>query len=264
MQEFINKAIDIATNAGSKIILAIIIFIIGRIIIGKIVKMFQSGKISEKLDPTVKGFLANFVKIGLYAVLIISIISVLGVPMASVVAVLASAGLAVVMALQGSLSNLAGGIMLMVFKPFKVGDYVSSSGEEGVVQEITLFYTTLLTTDNRRIIIPNGTLMNANVTNFSSEATRRVDLVFSCGKGQDVQAIQDLMTGVMNDNPLVLKDKAPFAQLSGGTNEAMEFTVRAWTKTENYWDTYFQLTQQITEAMGKAGIAAPAVRIINA
>ena len=264
MDSFLKKAIEICTEAGSKIILALLIFIIGRIIIGKVLKVLGKSKITEKMEPTIKSFLLSFLKITLYIVLVISIINVLGVPMASVITVLASAGIAVGMALQGALSNLAGGIMIMLLRPFKVGDYVSAAGEEGVVKEITLFYTSLLTVDNRRVTIPNGTLMNANVTNFTAEKTRRVDLVFACGKGENVQKIQGLMKEVMKKNSLVLKDPAPFAQLSGGTNEAMEFTVRAWTKTENYWDAYFQLTQQITEAMGEAGIKAPAVRIIQA
>lgn len=264
MESFVNKAIEIATDAGSKILLALLIFIIGRIIIGKILKIIDKSSFTQKMEPTVKSFLHSFIKIGLYVILVISIINVLGVPMASVITVLASAGVAVGLALQGALTNLAGGILIMLLRPFKVGDYVASAGEEGVVKEITLFYTTLLTVDNRRIIIPNGTLMNANVTNFSTEETRRVDLVFSCGKGENVQKVQDLMIGVMKKNSLVLKDPAPFAQLSGGTNEAMEFTVRAWAKTADYWDTYFQLTQQITEALGEAGVKAPAVRIIQA
>ena len=264
MESFVNKAIEIATDAGSKILLALLIFIIGRIIIGKILKIIDKSSFTQKMEPTVKSFLHSFIKIGLYVILVISIINVLGVPMASVITVLASAGVAVGLALQGALTNLAGGILIMLLRPFKVGDYVASAGEEGVVKEITLFYTTLLTVDNRRIIIPNGTLMNANVTNFSTEETRRVDLVFSCGKGENVQKVQDLMIGVMKKNSLVLKNPAPFAQLSGGTNEAMEFTVRAWAKTADYWDTYFQLTQQITEALGEAGVKAPAVRIIQA
>ena len=264
MESFVNKAIEIATDAGSKILLALLIFIIGRIIIGKILKIIDKSSFTQKMEPTVKSFLHSFIKIGLYVILVISIINVLGVPMASVITVLASAGVAVGLALQGALTNLAGGILIMLLRPFKVGDYVASAGEEGVVKEITLFYTTLLTVDNRRVIIPNGTLMNANVTNFSAEETRRVDLVFSCGKGENVQKVQDLMIGVMKKNSLVLKNPAPFAQLSGGTNEAMEFTVRAWAKTADYWDTYFQLTQQITEALGEAGVKAPAVRIIQA
>ena len=264
MESFVNKAIEIATDAGSKILLALLIFIIGRIIIGKILKIIDKSSFTQKMEPTVKSFLHSFIKIGLYVILVISIINVLGVPMASVITVLASAGVAVGLALQGALTNLAGGILIMLLRPFKVGDYVASAGEEGVVKEITLFYTTLLTVDNRRVIIPNGTLMNANVTNFSAEETRRVDLVFSCGKGENVQKVQDLMIGVMKKNSLVLKNPAPFAQLSGGTNEAMEFTVRAWAKTADYWDTYFQLTQQVTEALGEAGVKAPAVRISQA
>lgn len=263
MQNFFNQAVDICTSAGSKIILALLIFIVGKIIIKKLLGILHKASVFNKLEPTVRSFTANFVQIGLYVILIISIISVLGVPMASVITVLASAGVAVGLALQGALSNLAGGIMLMLFHPFYVGEYVSAAQEEGTVKEITLFYTVIITVDNRRITIPNGSLMNANVTNFSAEATRRVDLVFSCAKGENIQKIQKLMKEVMNQNPKVLSDPQPFAQLSGGSNESMEFTVRAWTYNANYWDVYFELTQQIAEAMGAAGVQAPAVRVIT-
>lgn len=263
MEEFLNKAIEIGTSAGSKIILAIVVFIIGRIIIGKIQGILTKNPAVDKLDPSVQSFLANFIKILLYLILIVSIISILGVPMASVITVLASAGVAVGLALQGALANLAGGIMILIFRPFNVGDMILASGEQGVVKELTLFYTILTTTDNKRIIIPNGTLMNANVTNFSSEPTRRVDLVFSCAKGEDIAGIQKIMIDVMNANDLVLKAPEPFAKISGGTNEAMEFTVRAWTANANYWPVYFGLNQEITEALGAAGIKAPAVRVVT-
>ena len=263
MTEFMKSAVDICTQAGGKIILALLVFIIGRIVIKKIVNVVSNLKALEKMDATVHSFATNFVKIVLYVVLVLSIVNILGVPMASVVTVLATAGLAVGMSLQGALGNLAGGIMLLVFRPFNVGDYVSAGGEEGVVKSIALFYTVLTTTDNRRITIPNGTLMNANVTNFSSEPLRRVDLVFACGKGEDVAKVQDLLLKTISGHKLVLSDPAPFARLSGGTNEAMEFTVRAWTKSENYWDVYFDLTQSVTTAMGGAGISAPAVRILT-
>ena len=254
---------DLCVNAGGKIVLALLVFIIGRIIIGKLVDMVRRGKAFEKMDPTVRSFMTNFVNVALYVILVISIISVLGVPMASVITVLASAGVAVGLALQGALSNLAGGIMLLVFRPFNVGDYVNAAGEEGVVKEIALLYTVLTTTDNKRIIVPNGSLMNANVTNFSAEETRRVDLTFSCAKGEDIQKVQDIMISVMNRNEKLLKDPAPFAQISGGTNEAMEFTVRAWCATADYWDVYFGLIQKIAEALGAAGVQAPAVRVIT-
>ena len=188
MEKFLDKLVDICTTAGSKILLALLIFIIGRIVIAKVLKIV-GGKPTRKLDPTVRSFILNITKAVLYVVLVISIISVLGVPMASVITVLATCGVAIGMSLQGALGNVAGGIMLMIFRPFSVGDYVSAGGAEGVVKDISLFYTTITTTDNKVITVPNGALMNANVTNFSAEETRRVDLTFACAKGEDVAAI---------------------------------------------------------------------------
>ena len=262
MQEFSTKAVEILTTAGSKIVLAVVVFIIGRIIIGRLLSMISKSKPMMKLDPSVRSFANNFAKILLYVILIVSIISILGVPMASVITVLASAGVAVGLALQGALSNLAGGIMLLVFRPFNVGDFVEAAGVSGVVREMTMFYTIITTSDNKRITIPNGSLMNANVANYSAEATRRVDLTFSCGKANDIEQVQKIMIDTMMANSKVLHEPAPFAQLSGGTNESMEFTVRAWTANANYWDVYFGLTEEIAKALGEAGIKAPAIRVI--
>ena len=262
MEELLNKGIDLIVSAGGKIVLALLVFIIGRIIIKRLLKTVENGKALKQMDPTFCSFLLNFLRIALYVILIISIISVLGVPMASVITVLASAGVAVGLALQGALSNLAGGIMLLIFRPFKVGDYIMAAGEEGVVKEITLIYTVLTTVDNKRVSIPNGSLMNANVTNCSSEQLRRVDLVFSCGKGNDISTVQNLMLDAMSRNSRVLKTPEPFARLSGGTNETMEFTVRAWCQNADYWDVYFGLKEEIAEAMGKAGLKAPVMRIL--
>ena len=156
-----------------------LIFIIGRIIIGKILKIIDKSSFTQKMEPTVKSFLHSFIKIGLYVILVISIINVLGVPMASVITVLASAGVAVGLALQGALTNLAGGILIMLLRPFKVGDYVASAGEEGVVKEITLFYTTLLTVDNRRIIIPQGLVVALpNICNTTINLLKSTSLAF--------------------------------------------------------------------------------------
>lgn len=263
MEAFISSLMELATAVGGKIILALVVLIVGSAIIKKAVKLVAKSKGLNKVEGTVRSFLVSFVKIGLYVVLVISIIGILGVPMASVVAVLASAGVAVGLALQGALSNLAGGIMLMIFRPFRQGDYIEAAGVDGVVQEVTLFYTVLLSTDNKRITVPNGSLMNANVVNYSTEALRRVDLSFGCAKGESPAEIQNLMLEVVKANGKVLADPAPFARLSGGTNEAMEFTVRAWCKGEDYWDVYFDLTQAITEAMGAKGVQAPAVRVVT-
>ena len=227
-------------------------------------KLLKKSKFFERTDSAVKTFALSFVKIALYALLVISVIGILGVPMASIVAALASAGVAIGLALQGARSNLAGGIMLMIFKPFKLGDFVEGSGVSGVVKEITMFYTVIVTLDNKRITVPNGNLMNANIVDYSTEEFRRVDLDFSCAKSEDPAKVQAIMVKVMEANAKVLSapDK-PFARVCGGTNEAMNFTVRAWCQTADYWDVYFDLTQAIVEALGEAGVAAPAVRVLT-
>ncbi len=263
MSEFVKAAVDLCTNAGGKILLALAVFIIGRIVIQKIIGFVEKRDALKKVDPTVGSFAANFIKILLNILLILSVISILGVPMASVVTVLATAGLAVGMSLQGALGNLAGGIMLMIFRPFNVGDYVQAAGEEGTVRDIALFYTVIMTNDNRRITVPNGSLMNSNVTNYTCEGKRRVDLVFSCGKGEDIEKVRQLIADETEKHEKVLKDPAPFVRFSGGTNESMQFTVRVWCRTADYWDVYFDLLQNTAEQMGKAGISAPAIRIIN-
>ncbi len=264
MDAIITSLANLATSVGSTILLAILVLIVGKILINALLKLLNNSKLLDRVDGAVKTFSISFVKIALYLLLAISIIGILGVPMASIVAALASAGVAIGLALQGALSNLAGGIMLMIFKPFKLDDYVDASGVSGVVKEITMFYTVILTLDNKRITVPNGNLMNTNIVDYSSEQFRRVDLEFACAKSEDPSEVQKLMCKVMEANDKVLDSPAkPFARVNGGTNEAMTFTVRAWCRNEDYWDVYFDLTQSIIEAMGAAGVQAPAVRVIE-
>ena len=265
MENFFDNAIAIATAAGSKLILALLIWLIGSVVVKKVVKMITGLKAMQNMDPTVKSFLSNFLKIALYVVLVLSIISVLGVPMASVVAVLASCGVAIGMALQGALGNLAGGIMLMIFRPFKIGDYVAAAGEEGVVKDLSMFYTTLDTLDNRVITIPNGSLMNSNIQNYSAEDLRRVDLTFNLTGGRDIAEVKQVILDTMNKCDMVLKEPAPFASPLEGIPGGLAYTARAWTQSENYWDVYFELMQTIPTALGQAGVdgPAPATKIIQ-
>ncbi len=258
MNEFMNKAVEIATTAGSKLILALLIWIIGSIVVKKVTNMIMGTKAMDKLDATTRSFLGNLIKIVLTVVLVLSIISVLGVPMASVVAVLATCGVAVGMAMQGSLGNLAGGIMLMFFRPFKVGDYIVAAGDEGVVKDLNLFYTVLNSLDNKEITIPNGSLMNSNIQNFSAEEKRRVDLKFNVSGGCDINQVKELMESTMSKNDLVLQDPAPFASPLEGVPGGLSYTARAWTKSENYWDVYFDLMKAIPAALGEAGFGGPA------
>ncbi|MBR3586160.1 MAG: mechanosensitive ion channel family protein [Oscillospiraceae bacterium] len=254
---------NLCTTVVGKVLLAIVVWFVGKFIVSKIMGLVGKIKVLEKVEPNTRTFVLSALKWLLYVVLVVSIVAILGVPMASVITVLGTAGAAIALSLQGSLSNLAGGIMLVIFRPFKVGDFVEASGVTGTVKEITLFYTVLNTVDNCRINVPNGALMNANIIDYSAEETRRVDLTFASAKSEDPQKIQSLMLEVMDQNEKVLKDPAPFARISGGTNEAMQFTVRAWCKTADYWDVYFDLTQAITEKLGENGVQAPAVRVIS-
>ena len=253
----------LCTTVVGRILLALLVYIVGKAIIGKLLQIASRIKGIEALDPNVRTFTVSAIKWTLYLVLVVSIIAILGVPMASVITVLGTAGAAVALGLQGSLANLAGGIMLVIFKPFKVGDYVETSGVQGVVHSINLFYTVLITLDNKRITVPNGTLMNANVIDYSAEDTRRVDLTFLTARSEEPARIQALMQEVMAANDKVLSDPAPFAQISGGTNEALEFTVRAWCQTGDYWDVYFALIQAISEKLGANSVQSPAVRVIS-
>lgn len=261
METFVSNLVDVSVSVGGKILFALIVFWIGKVLIKSVLNLLDKSKVFDKTDGSVKSFALSFVKIGLHVILVISIIGILGVPMASIVTVLASAGVAIGLALQGALSNLAGGIMLMIFRPFRSGDFVETSGVSGVIKEVTLFYTVLVTFDNTRITIPNGSLMNANIINYSSEELRRVDLTFTCSKTEIPSKVQDVMMQVLKDNEKVLKSPEPFARLTGGTNDSMEFTAKAWCKNENYWDLYFDLTQQITEAFIENEIKIPSVRI---
>lgn len=247
----------------ARVLMALLVYVIGKFIIGKIVKFASTTKVLNRIDDTAKSFTLNAIRVLLMIVLIITIVGILGVPMASVITVLATAGVAVGMALQGSLSNLAGGIMLMFFRPFNVGDFISAAGADGVVKDMSLFYTTVTTTDNKDILVPNGSLMNTNVTNFTREETRRVDLEFACAKSEDTSKIEEILLDVMRKHEKVLKDPAPFARVSGGTNEATKYTVRAWCNTADYWDVYFDLNKQMIDALGAANVQAPALRVLN-
>ena len=261
MEEFLKTATELLTTYGGKIVLAIVVLIIGSLLIKMLNKMAGRALEKTKLDPTIQSIVKSAVKILLYVILIVAVIDILGISMSSVIAVIASCGLAVGLALQGALSNLAGGIMILIFKPFKVGDYINSTGAEGTVQNITFFYTTIATVDNKRVLVPNGDLMNANVTNFSAEPNRRVDLDFKITNDIDAQVVKSVLLGAANATPGVLQDPAPFARLTAVDDDTYIFTVRAWCLTDSYWDVYFDLIEACSKALRDNGIDDPEERI---
>lgn len=263
MENVIPVIAEFCTTGLMKLVLAIVAWFIGKMIINAILKAIRKTPAFKKLDQTVALFMTNIMKTVLYIVLVISIIGIVGVPMASIVAVLASAGVAIGMALQGALGNVAGGIMLMIFRPFNVGDYVDAGGVEGTVTEIGLFYTVITTPQNSRITVPNGSLMGANVTNYTANDTRRLDMTFTVGKDTDIGKALAILEEQAAAETMVLKDPAPSPIVAGGSDTAVELALRVWVASPDYLSAKAELTRNIVEAFGKAGITAPAVRVIT-
>jgi len=255
MQNFINWLIGVAQNVGLKLLGAILVWIIGSLIIKAILKWFPNGKKFAKMDPTVKSFMNSFVSIGLWIVLLVCIIAILGVPMASVITVIASCGVAVGLAMQGSLSNLAGGIMLLLFRPFSVGEFIETSGVSGTVSEIGIFYTLLVTPDNKHVTIPNGSMMNNTVINYSREDLRRVDMDFGITYESDSEKACEIAKRVAAAHAQVKTDKDVFARVTNLGDSAVVVTVRVWAEAGNYWGVKFDLTTEIRKALEAEGVS---------
>ncbi len=257
METFKNTIVEFLTTTGLRLVIGAAVLVVGWILINFAVRKAKAGKMFAKMDPTAKGFILTCFAVLLKVALVVTVAAYLGIPMTSFVAILGAMGLAVGLALQGSLANFAGGLMLLIFRPFKVGDFVEANGSQGVVQSISILYTKLLTLDNRAVLIPNGSLSNNTVINFSAEDTRRVDLVFNAAFDSDVERVKAVLLVIAEKNEMVLKDPAPFARLSGKNDSGLEFTLRAWTKKENYWDVYFDLLENVKLAFDKVGIVVP-------
>ena len=252
-----NKISSISVDLVFKILGAIAVLVVGRILIRFIIKHFPKGTEKHPLDSTARQFFLSFTKITLYALLIIVAVGILGVPLASTVAVVGSAGAAIALALQGSLSNLASGIMLLIFKPMKIGDYVEVSGVSGTVSSVGIFYTTLVTVDNKHITLPNSSLTNTTIVNYSDEKTRRLDLVFPVDYSTDTEAAKEAIRQTGLSHPMVLRDPAPFVRLTDLDVSSLNITVRVWCLSENYWPLKFDLTEQVKATLDRNGITVP-------
>ncbi|MDD6189225.1 MAG: mechanosensitive ion channel [Clostridiales bacterium] len=257
MEAIIEKILSFLLSIGGKIIAAILVLIVGHLIIKYVTKLISKSKINSKVDITVKKFMDNFINIALYCILIISVIAILGIPMASIVAVLGSAGLAIGLALQGALSNIAGGIMLIIFKPFAAGDYVDAGGCSGTVDSIGLFYTVIMTVDNKRITIPNSNITSGKVVNYSCEDNRRVDIAFTVAYGSDMAKVKSVILDVINSNDKALKTPEPFVRISNHLDSAVEISTRTWCRSADYWDVFFDITEGVNKAFEENGIQIP-------
>lgn len=257
LQKWIDKGYEIIVDFGPKLLAAIAIWIIGSWIFKLLLKGLRKAMEKRGFDESLKKFLLNLLSWVLKIVLIVVVLGTMGVETTSFAAILAAAGLAIGLALQGSLANFAGGVLIMIFKPMKVGDLVEAQGEIGVVKEIEIFTTKLTGLSNKEIIIPNGALSNGNIVNYTTEGTRRVDLVYGVGYDSDIKQTKDVLMNVLNSHPKVLKDPAPAVTVLELADSSINFAVRPWCKTEDYWDVYFDVTENTKEALDAAGIEIP-------
>ena len=242
---------------GLAILKALIILVIGLWIIKLIRNGFGRLLSKRNIDESLKPFLKSLVYNLLLVLLVLSVLGTLGVQMTSFVAIVGAAGLAVGLALQGTLQNFAGGVILLVLRPFKVGDYIEGGGHAGTVREIQIFNTVLITPDNRRIIIPNGGLSNDSIVNYSAEDTRRVDLVFGIGYDDDIKKAKDLLENMLSSDERILKEPAHSIAVSELADSSVNFVVRPWVKKEDYWGLYFDLQERVKLEFDNAGISIP-------
>ncbi len=242
---------------GLKILAAIIVFLLGRWIIKLIKKWMANGLMSRHGDPTLHSFLSNLVSVVLYFILIISIVGILGINTSSLVALLASAGLAVGMSLGGTLQNFAGGVLIIMFRPFKVGDFISAQGHEGKVNEIQIFNTHILTVDNKEVILPNGALATGVLTNYSRQGTRRVDWTFSIAYGDDYDKAKAVLRRLCDEDQRILKSPEPFIELVKLNESSVDITVRGWVESADYWGVFFSMNEKVYKTFAKEGLNIP-------
>lgn len=257
VEQLLSKLLDWGIEVGKDLLGAIIIYIVGRFIIKQIGRLLSRILEKRKLEISVQTFLKSLVSILLNLVLAFAIVSRLGVETTSFAALLASAGVAIGMALSGNLSNFAGGLIILVFKPFKVGDYIESPNASGTVREIQIFHTILVTVDNKVIYVPNGSLSSNAITNYNKQETRRAEWVFGVEYGEDFEKVREVLQRIIDADDRILKDPAPMIVLGALSASSVDIKVRVWTKSADYWNVYFDMNKIVYDTFNKEGIGFP-------
>ena len=257
MEKYLEHLIELIIEYSPKVITALILLIVGLFVIRILVGTTRRIMVKRDVEITLRKFLLNLLSWALKILLFVMVVSKLGIETTSFAAILAAAGLAVGLALQGSLSNFAGGVLIMIFKPFKIGDVIEAQGEIGSVKEIEIFTTKLIGLSNKEIIIPNGSLSNGNIVNYSATGTRRVDLTFGVSYDADIKKTKEVLQQVLDTNPAILKDPAPTIAVSELADSSVNFVVRPWCNTADYWSVYFDITEKTKLALDEAGIEIP-------
>jgi len=248
---------DMAMSYGLKLIGAIIVLIIGLWVIKTIMKAIRKGFDKRNMDPSLKPFLISMIGILLKVMLVISVLTMVGIEMTSFIAILGAAGLAVGLALSGTLQNFAGGVVILIFKPFKVGDFIDAQSYMGTVKEIQIFITVLTTPDNKTVIIPNGPLSTGALTNFSAQPTRRVDWTFGIAYGDDYDKAKSWILELMKADKRILTDPEPFIALGAMADSSVNITVRGWVNAADYWAVFFELNERFYKGADKQGLSIP-------
>jgi small conductance mechanosensitive channel len=254
---YTENAIELAINYAPKLVLALLTLVIGLWMIRLVVKLTQKTLSNTRVDQTLVPFLGNLLSWLLKILLFISVSSMIGIATTSFVAILGAAGLAVGLALQGSLANFAGGVLILIFKPYSVGDLVESQGHLGVVKEVQIFNTILLTPNNKRVVIPNGILSNGSLVNYSAEGSLRVDLTIGIAYQSDIPKAKQVLVEMMRENAKVFADPAPMVAVSELADSSVNLAVRPWCTVADYWDVYFQVTEDAKSVLEANGITIP-------
>lgn len=257
VEQLLTKLLDWGIEVGKDLLGAIIIYIVGRFIIKQIGRLLSRILEKRKLEISVQTFLKSLVSILLNLILAFAIVSRLGVETTSFAALLASAGVAIGMALSGNLSNFAGGLIILVFKPFKVGDYIESPNASGTVREIQIFHTILVTVDNKVIYVPNGSLSSNAITNYNKQETRRAEWVFGVEYGEDFEKVREVLQRIIDADDRILKDPAPMIASGALSASSVDIKVRVWTKSADYWNVYFDMNKIVYDTFNKEGIGFP-------
>jgi small conductance mechanosensitive channel len=242
---------------GIKLVTALAIFYLGRIVVAGVIGFVRRVLHSRGMDDILVDFLAAILRWALLLFVIIAALSQLGINTNSLVAVLGAAGLAIGLSLQSSLSNFAAGVMLIIFRPFTKGDFVEAGGASGIIDKISIFTTTLTTPDNKEVIVPNGAIIGSNITNYSARPTRRVDMVFGVSYDDDIRKAKQLLQDILAADERILKDPAPVVAVGALAESSVNFLVRPWAKTADYWAVYWDTTEAVKTRFDEAGISIP-------
>ena len=257
LEKYIENIITWASTKGIKLIIGILMLYIGWKIVNKLVKIMNRTLQRRNVDATLSSFLDTFVEIALKIIVVVIFMGYVGIDTAGIAALVASAGVAIGLALQGSLSNFAGGVIILLIRPFNVGDYVEGSGHSGTIEKIGIFYTHMTTVDNKLILIPNGNLANGSIVNYSAKELRRVDLTFGVGYEEDIIKVKRVLSNIIDAHESILKTPEPFIALSAHGDSAVNFVVRVLCNNKDYWKIYFDLLEQVKLKFDEENISIP-------